>query len=195
MASKIKLPPSPADRQRARKLSNDSLSFNDLTKQLTSIVTDLNNTLSSNSIIDTSDSKMYTSDEVNNLINIALYDKTVTISNFDIIETKYKNIILSLENKINDLNKELSIKEGVIDVLKHMEIKTSYTQDGYSPGRPISNSSYERPKIGGQIVIDPTPKTKLESHINIKETDITKDDTFNKEVINDKVSKLKKLLG
>lgn len=188
--TKIKLPKSPAERQRRIK-DNSSLSFQDLSKQLVSIVSDLNSKI--NTTIDTDNtSKLYTYEEVNDLVASSTYDLNAKLLAYENIEKNYKNSIVKLEATISDLRKELAIKEGVIDVLKTIEIKTSnnYTQQHVTK----DTVRYERPKIGGQIVIDPSDVNKLDSHINIKETSI-KDEELNKGIIDNKLSKLKKLLG
>ena len=191
--NKIKLPKSPSDLQRSRRVNNNS--FTDLSSQLTKVVSDLNTILSSKKIEDNDSSKTFTSNEVNNLINISNHESILKIQDLEKQEIKFRDIISKLEMDITELKKELQIKDGVIEVLKNIQLNTSVIYTDIPSNSRNQKTTMERPKIESGVVIDPTPIDSLESHVNINSIDHSIDKELDKDVINDKVNKLKHILG
>jgi hypothetical protein len=178
---------SPRDLQQRnlqRTISSDP-SIKDLIDQITILTTDLNTIKQSganaSSALPVSAGKAYTEDEFNTELTAALvkelaqYDATKS----KVTEDKDREIAV-LSSKVQSLEDLIKSKDDLISTLKNTS--TSINEVIKVPGRPSMEES----------VIDPTEiKSNVESFINIKEDKTS----TSKEVMQNKVDKLKSILG
>lgn len=190
---------SPRDLQRRNSQQGeyvDATAVIDLIKQVSNLTIELDtikrNGVHSPSAIVVSTDKMYTEEEFNTELIKALENELVKqearITSNIARSIALKNTeIQVLSSKVASLEALLKSKDDLISLLKN----TNTTSTTNTTKTPVVDNYDIRPEMESSV-IDPTEVNKnVESFISIKE-DIT---NTNKEVMQDKLSKLKSILG
>lgn len=179
---------SPQERQ--RKAAADALAdpiIKELSEKLSELADDMLLLKSGNSVavVGTS-SKFYSEEEFNDELTKALKKELESLPK----QVKMSTDNVELEAELVDLKKQLEIKDGIISALKTLEIKAT----GMSGNLDTTEEQIKdptRPSIE-EGVIDPSEDSGLEAFIEI---DSVEDTTSSRASVNDKLSKLKNLLG
>ncbi len=138
------------------------------------------------SIVDTT-SKFYSEEEFNEELTKALEKEIESISKSETINVTELD---KLKLELVGLKKQIEIKDNIIAALKTLEIKTTGVTTQTSVDS-VDVEDAQRPSIQDRV-IDPSDDEGLESFIEI---DAVKDTASSKDVVSDKLSKLKSLLG
>ena len=191
------LPNGPADRQHKQAVSAISSSLDqslvsELREHIVTLKKQLNNKKAGEGL--------YTTEQVNAEIIKAIKDETSELrAKNSTYEAKNKEILTTHEKEINVLKNIIKEKDVLIDEIR---ANKSYSIDESKLAEMIAESTKnaavgilstvepDRPKIGAAF-IDPIEKdVKVEKHFKIEDISIRKKDD-----VNDKVAKLKALIG
>jgi hypothetical protein len=166
---------SPRDLQRrATHTSNENLVI-DLMQQVSALQKELeglkrSDVNTSSAISDSGTNKVYTVDDFNKEITKAL-------------EKEVKVLRKQYEAEIGHLKALLDAKDEVIEILKNKQVIVKASDTAEANSIPS-----DRPAIDNEVIDPSDTNTKLESHINVETT-------TQKVNMNDKLNKLKSILG